>query len=148
MDREVCVLVWVVWFLMMMYLFLGQFSKCGPSMTHKGVILACDDGSELFLRCSPGWNGWLILLLQCVGWGTKAGSSLRGNWLTDGTPGRGVCEVGGLTLCPWHGWPPEVERVCQHGPTFPAGMSFYVPAHMQTRMTFLIWNKQNTNLWS
>ncbi len=72
----------------------------------------------------------------------KAGSGLRGNWLTDGTPGREACEVGGLTLrltlCPCHGWPPEVERVCQHGLTFPPGMPFYVFAHMQTCMTSLI----------
>lgn len=42
---------------MMMYLFLGQFSKCGPSMTHTGVILACDDGSELFCGVAQGEMG-------------------------------------------------------------------------------------------
>lgn len=42
---------------MMMYLFLGQFSKCGLFMTHTEVILACDDGSELFYSAAQGEMG-------------------------------------------------------------------------------------------
>lgn len=46
---------------MMMYLFLGQFSKCVCStclfMTHTEVILACDDGSELFYSAAQGEMG-------------------------------------------------------------------------------------------
>lgn len=42
---------------LMMYLFLGQFSKCGLSMTHTGVILVCDDGGELFRGVAHGEMG-------------------------------------------------------------------------------------------
>lgn len=98
-------------------------------MTHTWVILVCADGGELFLWYGPGWNGWLILLLQCPGWGTKAGSSLRGNWPTDGMLGREACEVSGLTLtlCPCHGWPPEVERVCPAWPYLSSWNAFFCP---------------------
>lgn len=43
---------------MMLYLFLGQFSKCGLFMTHTGVILAYDDGgSEFFCGAALGVMG-------------------------------------------------------------------------------------------
>lgn len=71
-------------------------------MTHTGVILSCDDGSELFFfpPVQPRAK-WVTDFYYCSGldeaW--KAGSCRRcGNWLTDGTAGRETCEVGGLTL--------------------------------------------------
>lgn len=64
------------------------------------------DEHVMMAQCSPGWNGWLILLLQRLGWGTESGSGLCGNWLTDGILGREACEVSGLMLrlmlCPRH----------------------------------------------
>lgn len=67
-------------------------------MIHTAVILVCDDGRERSLQCSPGWNGRPILLLHRHRWGRKACGSLRGNWLTDGTPGREACEVSGPSV--------------------------------------------------
>ena len=87
----------------------------------------------------------------------KAGSGQQSNWLTDGRQGREACEVSGLTLrltvSPRHGRAPELQRVCQYGVTFPAGIPLSISwVHMKCKfcmkidrsLTDLTWNK----LWS
>lgn len=43
--------------LMMMHLFLGQFSNCDPFMIHTEVILVCDDGRLLLHSAALGEMG-------------------------------------------------------------------------------------------